>query len=151
MPAFARAAFSVAAFSELAFSFDGEGPTPPADVVAATPPPSGGAPATLRVRARTRREIEEARERFGIPPKVRAVIASVAARQAETLEADEQKRFEELTRELALERIEFEAHHLEALNAQRQKLIDTEIGLRLQRLRDDEEVRLLLLLAAAIA
>lgn len=82
------------------------------------------------------------------------VIAYVAARQADALEADEQKRFEELSRELALERIEFEAKHLEALNSARQKLIDNEIALRLNAIlaaqKNEKAIIALMLIAASV-
>ena len=90
MPSFARAAFSVAAFSEQAFSFDeGTGAVAPPAA-----PIGGGVPATLRVRGRTRKQLDEDRQRFGISAPVAEVIADVAAQQASRLEQDEQKRFE---------------------------------------------------------
>jgi hypothetical protein len=82
--------------------------------------------------------------------RAQAVIADVAARQAERLELDAQKRFEELSRELQLKGIEWEARYLEALNIQREALIDAEIGARLRaRLQGEEELLVLLLMAAA--
>ena len=127
-------------------------------VVPAAPRPSGGFP--YRDTSRTRKEIAKARERFGIPDQERIaqealaqrVIAEVAKRQADRLERDEQKRFEELSRELALRGIEWDGRHLAALNNARQRIIDAEIGLRLNALRrrEDEEIVLLMLIASSL-
>ena len=109
-----------------------------------------GIPATLRVPARTRKEIERDRERFGI---AREVIQSIAESQVRLLEMDAQKQFDELQNELQLRGIELEARHLDALNAERQRLLDAEIELRLQQImrqRADEQM-VLMLLAAAVA
>lgn len=101
-------------------------------------------------RRRTRKELSLERDRFGIQDEYAlATIAQVAQRQAERLEMDTQKRFEELSRELELRRIEFDARYLEALNAERERLIDEEIAQRLRRIMDDEAVILLTLIAAA--
>jgi hypothetical protein len=67
------------------------------------------------------------------------------------LEQDAQKRFEELLRELELQGIEFDARYLEALNIQRERLIDAEIAARLRLIREDEELIILLLMAASVA
>ena len=105
-------------------------------------------------RRRSRKEISEARKRLGLEDiyeqeRAAAIIADVAARQAKTLELDEQKRFEEITRQFALERIEFRAAHLEALNLERERLIDLEIAKLLRKKFDDDEVLLMLLMVAA--
>ena len=121
-------------------------------VVTTTIQPSGGYPANPdygRVKKRTARELGKERERFGIPDKVRIAIEAVAAQQAARLEQDSQKRFEELERELELRGIEWDARYLESLNAERERLINAEIALRLrQRLKDEEELMLLVLMAA---
>ena len=122
-------------------------------VVTPTVSPSGGFP--YRDTLRTRKDIAKARERFGIPDPERLAaeaIAEVAKRQAERLEQDEQKRFEELSRELALRGIEWDGRHLAALNNARQRIIDAEIGLRLNALRrrEDEEIVLLMLIASSL-
>jgi len=66
------------------------------------------------------------------------------------LERDEQKRFEELLRELQLQGIEFDARYLEALNIQRERLIDAEISARYRLIREEEELIILLLMAASV-
>ena len=96
---------------------------------------------------RTREDIREARERFGVIPKVAKVIASVAAQQADALSLDEQQRLEHLERELELEGIEYESAYLELLNLMRARLIATEIGKRLRAIQDAEEEIVLILLA----
>jgi len=128
-------------------------PPPPAPEPSALKP-SGGIPAD---QIRTRRDISRARKRFGLDDGAdrevvaATVIADVAARQALVLERDAQKRFEELLRELELQGIEFDARYLEALNIQRERLIDAEIAARLRLLREDEELIILLLMAASVA
>jgi len=70
------------------------------------------------------------------------------------LHLDEQQRFEELTRELQLREIEFDSRYLEALNIQREALIDEEIGRLLKKtaekksLDSQNELALIILLAA---
>ena len=118
--------------------------------------PSGGYEyARLGLPRRTKADIAKARERYGIPNKealALAAIAEVAARQAERLELDKQKRFEELHRELLLRNIEWDAKYLEKLNFQRERLIDAEIAYRIKLpRRSEEEVITLLLMAAAVA
>ena len=102
---------------------------------------------------RGKREIAADRERFGIPDderlKAERIIQEVAKRQAEALERDAQKRFEELARELELEKILLDASHLEALNTRREALIDAELKAHFARLQEEEEM--LLLIAASIA
>ena len=117
----------------------------------ATPPPRGTVPWLLELPSpRTRKEISRERERYGIRDELAlAAIAEVAARQAERLEIDRQKQFDELYRELELRKIEFDSRYLEALALEREALIDEEIGRILRRRLYDEEVLLLLLIAAA--
>lgn len=150
--AFSNTSFDTQAFSVGAFDF-GDTPPPPAPEVATTQIVGGGFPShgTLRLRrseGRTREEIRRDREKFGIAAA--AVIEEVAKRQADRLEQDEQKRFDELLRELQLRELEFDARYLEATNALRQKLIDAEIG-RLLKQQQDEEMMILMLVAAACA
>ena len=127
-----------------------DGVTPPA----ATPEtvrPSGGWPADQGYR-RKREDVSEARKRLGLDDgyRVSTVIADVAVRQAERIEQDQQKIFDELLRELELQGLEFDRRYLEALGVQRQRLIDAEIAARLQRLvKDEEELMLLVMIAAA--
>lgn len=79
------------------------------------------------------------------------MISAVAERQAERLQPDEQKRFEELARELELRRIEWRAEYFEELNARRERLITAEIAARLklmQMAKDEEAIVMILALAA---
>ena len=81
------------------------------------------------------------------------MIQSIAESQVRRLERDAQKQFDELQNELQLRGIELESRHLEALSAERQRLLDAEIELRLQQImrqRADEQM-VLMLLAAAVA
>ena len=103
------------------------------------------------IRRRTKKEIQEEREKLGILPKAQVIIEDVARRQAETLALDEQQRFEELQRELALEKIQFEGKYLEYLNARRQSLIDAEISRLIRDKMESEEVMTLMMMAAICA
>ena len=117
------------------------------------PRPSGGIPATLKVKGRTRKDVAEARKRLGIEDELAVeIIEAVATRQAETNEVDAQKRFEELHRELSLRAIAFDGRYLEAMNAIRESLITQEIAARLRlKMREEEEIMVLLMLAAAVS
>lgn len=145
MAAFSRESFSTSAFSVSAFDFGEE-------VTVASARPSGGFPAYDG--GRTKREVTRDRERFGIPDEERLeaerVIREIALRQAQKLERDEQKRFEELSRELKLRKIEWEGRYLESLNIQRQKLIDDELYERFKRFRDEQDILLLLMMASVV-
>lgn len=151
-PAYSKIAFSIDAFSELAFSFDTA--TPPEPDIATTQLVGGGYHPSqgLYPRPPSRQEVSRDRERFGLLDELALkAIAEVAARQAERLEQDAQKRFEELSRELQLRGLEWEARYLEALNAKREELIDAEILSRLKaKFRADDEMIILMLLAASI-
>lgn len=99
-------------------------------------------------RRRTSSDILRDRERYGIPPAASAVISAVAHRQAETLQTDAQKKYEELARELELRGIEWRGEYLEELNARLERLISAEIAARLklmQAARDDEDALVMLL------
>jgi hypothetical protein len=106
----------------------------------------------LYPRPPSRRQVSRDRERLGLLDELALkTIAEVAARQAERLEQDAQKRFEELSRELQLRGLEWEARYLETLNAKREELIDAEILSRLKaKFRADDEMIVLMLLAASI-
>jgi len=121
-------------------------------LVTTTVQPSGGYP-TTHERRRTRKEISEARQRIGIEDAIaKEAIAEVAARQAERLELDKQKQFDELHGELRLRNIEWQTRYLEAMNAEREHLIGVEIGRRLrERLarQAEEEMWLFLQVVAA--
>ena len=84
------------------------------------------------------------------PRDVVRVITSVAERQVEALQFDEQKQFEELERELEVEDIAFEAEYLDALNDYRRILIDTEIQRLMQVRLNKVNAALLLILLASI-
>ena len=103
-------------------------------------------------KTRTRKEIQEERERLGIlPRKVERIIQDVALRQAQKLELDKQKQFEELSRELRVQKIEWEGRFLEVLNAEREKLIDREIAQRLRfRVQEENDLMALMVLAASL-
>lgn len=101
--------------------------------------------------SRTSEDIRKARERFGIPDEAAQVIAAVAARQAaeeaaQALASDEQRRFEELSRELELQRIEFEGRYLEALAAMRQEMVR-----QIREQQELEDILALLVIAASAA
>ncbi len=98
-------------------------------------------------RRRTSTDVLRDRERFGIPPAASAVISAVAHRQADSLQTDAQKRFEELSRELELRGIEWRAEYLEELNTRLERLITAEIAARLKLMQQakDEEAMLMLL------
>jgi hypothetical protein len=112
---------------------EGDAPEPPGP----PPPPadderfSGGFLASTR--RRSQEELERDRQRFGLAAEV---IQAVAERQAEAPQPDAQKKLEELTRELALRRLEWRAEYLEELNARRERLIQE---------RQDEQTVLMLL------
>lgn len=132
-------------------------PPPPAPPDAPTVLVGGGFNPSqgLYPRPPGREEVSRARERLGLKDsiseeKAAKVIADVAARQAESLERDEQKRFEELARQLEIEGLEFDARYLELLNQEREHLIDSEIARRLRAIRDQEEILLMLLMIAAV-
>lgn len=132
----------------------GAPPPPPPVIVDQGVKPSGGIPHDQP--RRTRKQVSEARKRLGLddgytPEEAVVAIDAVAASQALRLEQDEQKRFEELTRELELSGIEFDARYLEALNKQRELLINKEIASFFQRQQNDEDmIRMLLMAAAAV-
>ena len=109
--------------------------------------PSQGLPPYAHARPQTKEQKRKSREDFGIIPK--EVIAAVAQSQAERLEQDAQKQFEELSRELDLKGIEFDARYLEALNLQRERLIDAEIQRRLKQDLEDKQTMQLLMIAAS--
>ena len=110
--------------------------TPP--VTPAVPKPSGG---ILPWYARPKKK----RRKYTDEDVAKAVIEAVAQRQALALELEEQKRLEELVRELDLKAIEWESRYLELMNEERQRLIDAEIGKLLRKkVQDDEAISLLL-------
>ncbi len=99
---------------------------------------------------RSRKQISEDRERFGLKDAYALeTIVEVAQRQVARLEVDPQKQYDELANELKLRQIEFAAGYLEALAIERERLISEELQRRLlQQQREDEQVISLVLLAA---
>lgn len=121
-----------------------------ADATDAGPRPSGGIPASFRAPHRTRKDKALDRARFGIRDEYLDLIREVAASQVDRLEVDEQKRFEELSRELELRKVKWDGKYLEVLNALRQQMIDEEIAERLKlKIKTEEEEMLMLVLGAA--
>jgi len=120
---------------------DGSAP-PPAPPVVESVRPSGGIPSD---RGPSKEQRRRSRILLGIEAEV---IEAVASRQAEALDLDEIQRRQELEGELRLRGIEFELRHLEALNRQREALINTEIGRRIRALLDSEEAILLIIAAS---
>ena len=114
---------------------------------------SGNIPDTLRVRqGRTRSEIAKERRKYGIHDDYAEIIHEVAVSQVARLEVDEQKRFEELHRELELRKIAWQGRYLEVLNQLREQMINAEIAdrIRLAMRRDEEDMMALVLLAASL-
>jgi len=122
-----------------------------------TPPLVGGGynPAQgLYERKRTRKEISEARKKYGLDDRYKGeeiveTILEVAKDQAQSLQTEPAKQSEELSFALKIRGIEFDAIYLEALAAERQALIDAEIAIRLQQIEQEEEMLLLMMIAAA--
>ncbi len=110
------------------------------------PHPSGG---WIKTPIRDEADIRRQREDHPLWPKAQEVIAAVAQRQAEDLHLDEQQRLEELSRELQLAGIEWEARYLSALNDRREQLLNQELAYRVQ-LQQANQDTLLLLMAAAV-
>ena len=91
------------------------------------------------------------REEYGILPKAAEVIEQVAQRQAsETAEnrLDDDKRVQELVRELDAASVEWKSQYLAALNAERDRLITAEIArIQSEQLEaDNERIMMLMML-----
>jgi PKD repeat protein len=125
------------------------------DVVVATTAPSGGIVDLGRNRRKkTKEELAAEREKFGIPDEARIAIEEAARRQAlaqEQSAQDEQKNFEELSRELTLRGIEWDVRYLEAMNTLREKLIEQQREEVMKAKRDEEDVMYLLQVVAEVA
>ena len=155
MASFDSGAFFTDSFSVNAFDFGGV--VPPAPVTPPSFPIGGGIPYPEK---RSKQDISRARRRLGLEDEeslketeAQRVILEVAQQQAQRLELDKQKQFEELSRELRLRNIEWEGRYLETLNLERERLIEAEISARLkaklkQQQEDDEIVAILIGLAA---
>ena len=126
----------------------GAGAPPPAPPAPSAVIPSGGIPSPA---PRSREDRARDRERFGISDPVLQAIRDVAARQAERLEQDSQKQYDELAGELALRKEEMEGRYLEALAIEREALIRAEIAMLMKKflLSEDEAIIVLTLMAAA--
>lgn len=85
--------------------------------------------------------------------EIQEVIQQVALRQVETLELDEQKRFEELERELQLRNVEWESRYLELLNQKREMLIIEELKTLLKKdlKRKEEDDSIVMILMTLIS
>ena len=122
------------------------------DAVATVPVTGGGIPQDGSLygrgaydRTRTSEEISEERKKFGVIDELAAkAIADVAARQAEAKQQDEQKRFEELTRELKLRGIKWDKRYLDALKVERERVI----ALQIAQQQDDDAVIIMLIAAS---
>ena len=154
MASFSDSAFFTDAFSVDAFDF-GSGP-PPAPPVTPTPFPIGGG--IPRPGKPSKEDVSRARRRLGLEDEeyrreAHRIALEVAARQAQRLELDKQKQYDELSRELRLTNIELEGSYLEILNAERERLIEAEISARLkaklrQQTREEEDIMALLMMIA---
>lgn len=94
-------------------------------------------------------EMLEAWQRALNPASVE-IIQSVALRQVQTPDFDEQKRLEELERELEAADIEWDSRFLAAVKIERERLIDAEIKQRLKERMNEEDAILLIMLAVHI-
>lgn len=110
---------------------DGGALPPPPPIV--TDHPSGGYDlGTLHERSLAG---ERRRRDLGIELAEAQVIADVAERQAASharQRLDEQQRLDELRGELELRGLEMQSAHIEAMNAERERLIHVEIGERMR-------------------
>ena len=133
------------------YSFTAAAAAPPPVVTLPVVVPSGGRPQlTLRDEAQRQYRERQKRQKLQLIQAAREAIEEVARRQVERLELDEQKRFEELERELSLRSVEWEARYLDLLNEERESLIDEEIGRLLRRKIAEEDELLLILLDASL-
>lgn len=131
-------------------------PPPPTipDVVSGVPVGGGYNPSQgLYPRPPSKKEISKARARLGLQDGIAhqeaaAVIAEVAARQAKAKEQDKQKQLEELSRELQLRNITWESGYLEALTAERERLLEIVVAEKLLLRSIEEAIGALLLIAA---
>jgi len=120
-------------------------PPPPAASVAPSPGGSRGGFWERQFRETRRDRVRKAPDQ----EEIDKIIQEVAAEQVARLERDDQKRFEQLERELEFRGVEWEARYLEALNVRRELLIDQEIE-RLLRQKLDQDNQIILILMALI-
>ena len=112
--------------------------------------PSQGLPPSVHARAKTKEQTRKERELYGLLPKVEQVLESVAESQVSRLELDQQKQYEELTRELELQGISFESRYLEILANIRESLIEAEIKDRFKRINEEGDVLTMLMAIASV-
>ena len=110
--------------------------------------PSQGLPLSVHARGQTPEQKRKSREEFGLIEKV---IQEVAVSQVSRLETDKQNQYDELSRELKLQNLAFEARYLEDLAVEREKLLDIEIGRLLKSRIQEEELSMFLIMVAAAA
>lgn len=85
---------------------------------------------------------------FQVGLEAAQIIADVAEQQAADFRLDDQQRAEELRTELLLRGLEMRAAHIEALNEYRAKMVRDELRALFQQRQDDEDMEVLLVLAA---
>jgi len=126
-----------------------EGATPADTPTIPTVIRGGGGYVVRRPKLDKRRQAweEKRQNEFNLNYPALEVIEQVALEQTQNLHLDDQQRFEQLTRELEAESIEFETRHLQALNQIREELLALEIQSLLKK-QDDEEAMLLIMIAA---
>ena len=123
------------------------------ELASEAPPRTGGGylrhdPSNFR---KSREQVRRERIALGIPESALDVIEGVAKRQAagvESAAADEQKRLEELERELQLAGIAWQSRYLEALNDLREQYITEEISRLMAQKLENEETMVLMAMAA---
>ena len=99
---------------------------------------------------KSRKQIRKEREAVGISTQVLDLIDGVAKRQAEVVQSDPQKQFEELERALELAEVDWQARYLEVLNDLRERYISEEISRLLAKKLSDEEDEMRLMALAAL-
>ena len=99
---------------------------------------------------KSRKRIREERKALGIAEDVLDLIDGVAKRQAQVVQSDPQKQFEELERALELADVEWQARYLEVLNDLRERYISEEISRLLAKKFQDEEDEMRLMALAAL-
>lgn len=93
-------------------------------------------------------EDEENLRRLGLEAAAAEVIDDVAERQSADYRQDDQQRLDELRGELELRGLEMRSAHIDALNRHRDQLIRDELRRLFQQRQDDEDMEILLILAA---
>lgn len=99
---------------------------------------------------KSRKRIRKEREALGISAAILDLIDGVAKRQAEVVQSDPQKQFEELERVLEIADVEWQGRYLEVLNDLRERYISEEISRLLAKKFQDEEDEMRLMALAAL-